>query len=956
VIDRVQWQRLSALIDEGWALEGAAREAWLETLAAREPGIAEQVRSALAPEPEAETTSGFSGRYAQSLAAALQDTPAPELAGTRLGAWRLESKIGEGGMGQVWLARRDDGLYQGEAAIKLLRGDIGSTALAARFARERALLARLSHPAIARLLDAGIADASAGALSGQAYLVLELAPGETMNAHIRRHAPLLAQRVRLLVRVAEAVEYAHARLVVHRDLKPSNVLITADGSPKLLDFGVAALLDDDQTSAPSGELTRIAGRGLTLAYAAPEQITGAPIGTAADVFSLGVMLYELTSGVLPFGARGHTRTALEYAVLHNEPRRPSAAGGAEDPDGPGVALDHRQARGDLDAIVSKALRKDPGDRYASVRAFVDDLEAWLDHRPVSARRDNWRHNTRLFLRRHALLTAAVVLVMLSLGAGLATSIWQRQKAVQAARLSDEVTQYLGELLASASPDNHGGNWPTVLQLLEKSRADLNRRFADSPDTRLRVLHVLAKTYQQLNRLDVALPLAQQLAQETTARYGLHDVRTLQANYEVAQVLQLSGQCDLAVGYVEPALAGYRALPPHAEDELALQAVSLATLCASRLGQWPAAERLLDEERRMIDRLPADDPWHMGYYVHLTVLRSMQGRFGDALEAIRHTQPFWSTTAPEYQREVLTQQMSLLAMQSRVADYAGWEARSADLLERMERLAGPGNGMGRALRGERARYYLESGRYADALREREDAMAAAQAAKIESPAVLLPLQAQLLVNRAAAAVPAETLQREARDLFERSLPLAGTLGVQRAEVWLALARVALACDDAALAGAVLTRMQGDTGLHLAPGPGQDASLASRKSLLDGELARLNGDLAASRKLLGERLAFYDRGNPEQTVPAWSTALDAAYTAVLAGAADARQALEQAARRRPAGVAAGHPLDAAAAYLAARLEAGRDDTPAVQQAAAALRRAQGGDAPAAGLRGSLGGALL
>jgi len=757
--------------------------------------------------------------------------------------------------------------------------------------------------------------------------------------------------------VAEAVEYAHARLVVHRDLKPSNVLITADGKPKLLDFGVATLLDEDRASAPSGELTRFAGRGLTLAYAAPEQITGAPIGTAADVFSLGVMLYELASGVLPFGGRGHTRTALEYAVLHNEPRRPSAAGGAEDPEGPGISLDRRQARGDLDAICSKALRKDPADRYASVRALIDDLEAWLDHRPVSARRDNWRHNTRLFLRRHALLTAAVVLVMLSLGAGLATSIWQRQKALQAARLSDEVTQYLGELLASASPDNHGGNWPTVLQLLEKSRADLNRRFADSPDTRLRVLGVLTKTYQQLNRLDVALPLAQQLAQETSSRYGLHDVRTLQAIYEVAQVLQLSGQCDLAVGYVEPALAGYRALPPHAEDELALQAVSLATLCASRLGQWPAAERLLDEERRMIDRLPAADPWHMGYYVHLTVLRSMQGRFGDALEAIRHTQPFWSTTAPEYQREVLTQQMSLLAMQSRVADYDGWEARSADLLERMERLAGPGNGMGRALRGERARYYLESGRYADALREREDAMAAARAAKIESHSVLLPLQAQWLVNRAAAAAaPGDTLRRDARALFERSLPLAAELGAQRAEVWLAVARVALACDDAALAGAALAHLQDDAALRLAPGPGQDASLASRKSLLDGELARLNGDLAASRRLLGERLAFYDRGNPKQTVPAWSTALDVAYTAVLAGAADARQTLEQAASRRPTGVAPGHPLDAAAAYLAARLEAGRDDVPAVEQAAAALRRAQGGAAQPAGLRGSLGGALL
>lgn len=964
MIDREQWQRISALIDEAWALEPAERTPWLQALAGRDPDAAAQVARALADEAEAEGGGQTWAGFARSLASALREAPVADLSGARLGNWRLEAKIGEGGMGQVWRARRDDGLFQGEAAIKLLRGDLGSTAVAARFARERALLARLNHPAIARLLDAGIAAPGSGPAAGQAFLVLELASGETLDAHVRNHAPTLAQRVQLLVRVAEAVAYAHARLIVHRDLKPANVLVTPDGTPKLLDFGIAALLDEDP-EATHGELTRLTGRGLTLGYAAPEQITGAPIGTAADVFSLGAMLYELVCGALPFGPRRGARTALEHAVLHGEPRRLSAVTAEEaaaDAQGPGRAVDAEQARGDLEAIAAKALRKDPTQRYESVRAFIGDLEAWLGHRPVSARRDNWRHNTRLWLRRHALLAGGVAVVVASLAIGLATSLYQRQRAVQAARVSDEVTQYLVDMLASASPERHGGNWPTVLQLLETSRDSLDKRFADSPDTRLRVLEVLVQTYRQLNRLDAAVALGERLVADSRQRLGVDHPRTLAASFELAQSYHLKGQFDLALGLMEPLLPVYRRLPAAYREDLLLPALSLADANYSRTGRFDDAERLLEEQRRLIDTLPADSDWHITYLNHLQVLRNGQGRVHEALEAIRATRPFWSSTRPEDQREVLTMQRNVIAMEIRAAEYDRVEERAAELIARIDRLLGAGSSLAQSLTHEIARYRLEVGRYADALAQREANIAQARAGGAELPSTVLPLRAQRLMARSAArAAPADALLAEARTLLEESLPVAPQLGAQRAEVWLAVARVALAQDDAALAARALDRMQADAGLNLQPGPRHDPLLAARKQQLDGQWARLRGDYEASRKLLADRLAYLSRGDMGHLVPAWAAATDLAWTLVLAASPDAAAAIDDARNRRPPAVPSGHPLDAALTLMRVRLAEGRDDTPAVQRAVQALHQAQqrGGSfppRPPGPLRGGLGGALF
>lgn len=972
MMDPQRWRVLSTLIDEAWALEGAARQAYLEGLDEREPGLAPRVREALAGE---ETLAADSReiarrtRFDQLLAPAMErltgvGRPPDRLDGVRLGPWKLDALIGEGGMGQVWRAHRADGLYEGEAAIKLLRSDLGQTALAARFARERALLGRLEHPGIARLLDAGIAAGDAGPVAGQAYLVLELAQGLPLQQWARQKAPTLARRVRLLLRVAEAVEYAHARLVVHRDLKPANVVVSDRGRPKLLDFGIAALLDDDS----GGELTRLVGCGLTPAYAAPEQIAGGPIGTAADVFSLGVMLYELCCGVLPSGPRQGSRTAIEHAVLHAEPLRLATVLAdeiSEDAVGPGRPGDAALARGDLEAIALKALRKDPAARYGSVRPFIDDLRAWLEHRPVSARRDNWRHNTRLWLRRHAVLASATLLVVTALVAGLGTSLWQRQRADAAARDSAEVTSYLTDLLASASPDRHGGNWPTVLQLLESSRAELPQRFADSPDTRLRVMQVLVETYRRLGRLDITIPLGRELVEQARQRWGGADRRTLMAVYELVLAWQLQGQCDLAWPLLEPALPDLRALrPTEADDPLKVSVLGQATICALRTGRNAEADDLLAELQALVAGVPASD--HRSAIVHTiqSAVHSERGRMAEALEAARATQPFWSSPRREHQRDILLYQRNLLALQVRMAEYDRIDERSAQLLQRIEQFYGAGSNMALMHRHELGRYLLEVGRYREAAAQREDDLAYLKRLGIVRADLLLPRRAQWLLARAQsqAAAP-EELRAAALDLLADTERARNELGLQRAEIWLALARMALSIDDAALAARTLGLLEADTALNLAPGPRQNQNLSRRKASLDAALARLRGDLGASRALQLARVAQRARVAPQPQVPAWSAMLDLACTLVLMGDPQATQALSDAASLRPASVPPGHPLDAAAAYLQIRLAAGRDDAPAARQAQRAMARAQQALPPGVEparfpgpLRGNLGGVLF
>ena len=428
-------------------------------------------------------------------------------------------------MGEVWEATRGDGLYAGRAAVKLLRVTPREPALAAmidaRFAREGELLARLAHPHIAQLLDAGVL------ADGTRYLVLEYVAGERIDRWCDARRLDIAARLALLLQVCEAVAFAHAHLIVHRDLKPSNLLVTEAGHAKLLDFGVAKLLD----GGASDELTRLGAAGLTPEYAAPEQLSGAPVTVATDVYALGVLMFVLLAGQRPHGATGESSMQVARAIVENEPRRlgtdPSdieriAAARSTTP-----ARLRQQLRGDLEHIVAKALRKHPEDRYASAQALADDIGRYLRHESVSAQAPTWHYLAAKFVQRHRVGVAAGTLVAIASIAGVAATLWQAGKAREQAALAraeaanaTAIKDYLlGVFNLAAVGDGKTRQDTTARELLQQGGTRLLADKQLSPAVRLELLGVVGSLQSNLGLTDAADPLQREALTLARDVYG-----------------------------------------------------------------------------------------------------------------------------------------------------------------------------------------------------------------------------------------------------------------------------------------------------------------------------------------------------------------------------------------------------------------------------------------------------
>ncbi len=400
------WARLEPRLDELLTLAPLERAQRLDEIAANDPDTARELRELLSAGDDA-SRAGFLGK---SVAPALLAPTAG--AGDVLGPWTLVQPIGEGGMGSVWRARRSDGRFEGEAAVKLLKSGLFDAAAQERFRREGAILARLRHPSIAQLLDAGIT------AKGQPYLVLELVRGERIDHWCEAHGLGIRQRIELFQQVLAAVAAAHGQLVIHRDLKPSNILVDESGRVKLLDFGIARLLPGQDDAAETA-LTHAGALALTPQYAAPEQFEGGVLGMATDVFALGIVLYELLTKVHPSGLAVGSKS-LEYLRAVGEGRYKLASERAP--------AERRALRGDLDNILHKALAAQPAERYASVAALADDLQRHLNDQPVAAQPGTLAYRTAKFVRRNRIAVAASAAVFTALAVGLAATLWMGAEA------------------------------------------------------------------------------------------------------------------------------------------------------------------------------------------------------------------------------------------------------------------------------------------------------------------------------------------------------------------------------------------------------------------------------------------------------------------------------------------------------------------------------------------------
>ncbi|GMU43663.1 MAG: protein kinase [Xanthomonadales bacterium] len=404
-------------------------------------------------------------------------TPGEPGVGARIGPWVLLRLLGHGGMGAVWLAERSERDFQQRAALKLIKLGMDSAEILRRFVAERRILARLDHPNIARLIDGGVD------LAGRPWFAMEYVDGLALGDYANAQALDAPARVRLFLKLCDAVAHAHRQLVVHRDLKPGNILVDARGEPRLLDFGIAKLLESD----PENDTSATGARFFTRAYASPEQIRGEPIGTATDIYALGAVLFELLSGCALHHARLATGETRDLLVLARH-----RAGGQGPP-----PVSARALGGDLGLILAKAVRAEAPRRYASVDGFAEDLRAWLDGRPVRARPDSLGYRTRRFVRRHWIGAGASTAVLLALVAGAALALWQARLAREEALRAEAVSQFLSEVFASATPEGAADGEVSARSLLETGSARIERELEQAPAVRARLHASLGEAWHSL---------------------------------------------------------------------------------------------------------------------------------------------------------------------------------------------------------------------------------------------------------------------------------------------------------------------------------------------------------------------------------------------------------------------------------------------------------------------------
>jgi serine/threonine protein kinase len=550
-------QRIAEIVEAALERDAADWPSFLDESCGDDPSLRKEVESLLAYQKEA---TDFIEAPAYQNHADFLATEGGELKpGDLLGEYKILSLLGEGGMGEVYLAE-DSNLHR-QVAIKLVKAGLGRAGLIRHFQREERILAALTHPNIGRLYGGAVTQ------NGLPYFVMEYVEGERLDSYCDLHRLTIPQRLQLFRKICAAVAYAHQHLVIHRDLKPSNIRVTKEGEPKLLDFGIAKLLDDDTALT---EQTMTLTNVMTPDYASPEQVRGEPMTTASDVYSLGVVLYELLTGKKPYRIKSRRLEEISHAVAEQEPTRPSVALGG---DQKSEVRNQKLLRGDLDNIVLMALRKEPARRYSSAGQFSEDIRRHLEGLPVIARRDTIGYRASKFVARHRLAVASAALVALAIVGSLLIALWEARQARAQRDVAQRISTFLQDILGAAAPQVKGVD-VKVIDLLNDASTRAKTELANQPRVLADVLMTLGKTYASLGQYEPAeANLRAALAASLKVNGELHPTTATTMAWLGFALANLNKH-DEGEQISRKAVELQRKLHPHGHEDLALALYSL----------------------------------------------------------------------------------------------------------------------------------------------------------------------------------------------------------------------------------------------------------------------------------------------------------------------------------------------------------------------------------------------
>ena len=645
-----RWQKLKNIFSEALELKDDEREAYIEKSCGGDEKLKEEVLSLLAAH---DTQGAIDNSPEQLIKASISHYKPGEKEGEQIGPYKITETLGHGGMGSVYLAKRSDGQFEQEVALKLLQAGFTSELQKHRFIAERQILASLNHENIARLLDGGIIG------NGQPWFAMEYVEGRPIDKHCDANQLTINQRLKLFLKVCDAVQFAHRKLIIHRDLKPSNILVTKGGKLKLLDFGIAKALNPGDGATESGTKTRTGLLPLTPAYASPEQIRSEAVTAASDIYQLGVILYKLLTGCRPYEVSGKTPGEMEQIICEKQPVRPGTAVTKLLPElndkenAPREISQARQTKpdklrkhlqGDLDTIVLKALRKEPDRRYDSVGQMTADIRNYLSGRPVMAHPDSMGYRVRKFIGRHKTGVASIAFIILLLICYGVTITWYSQRtraaldrAQQESRKSEQVIDFLVGMFEGADPYQATGptaglgDTLTTRELLDQGTERARQELSDQPRVQARMMYTLGRIYRQLGyHKDAASLLDDALAMQQDHLPPTHPDRA-KSLHERALILRYEGQMHKAARLYREALSIQRSHWGEKHPDIADNIRELGII-AARQGRYTQADSLFRKALAMRKSLHGPD--HPDVALELHVLGLLYVLKGDLTEAER----------------------------------------------------------------------------------------------------------------------------------------------------------------------------------------------------------------------------------------------------------------------------------------------------------------------------------